>query len=169
MVNWPAGRLVSCAVLAESVHPFELCSDPARRKASDWVQVSCPWGGCDRHSAACPTLVMAHSERNPRGFSASCPSRAEPSNVLFAEIPADEGIRPGQPKWRGGGQHLSGDAGLKVAPEQPLSLRRQRTTALVGLPHGPSPCRRAPHEPDDVRGCCAQRSNASGSAPSRLS
>jgi hypothetical protein len=45
----------------------------------------CPVGRCDRHSAACPMLVMAHSGRDSRGFSASCLPSAEPFNVVFGQ------------------------------------------------------------------------------------
>jgi hypothetical protein len=43
----------------------------------------CPAGSCDRHSAACPMLVMAHCARYCCGFSASCLSREEPANLLL--------------------------------------------------------------------------------------
>jgi hypothetical protein len=72
-------------VLAERAYPFEICPEPVRRGAREWVQASS--GQLRRHSLACPMLVMAQSGRNSRGFSASCLSRAEPFNNLVSQNP----------------------------------------------------------------------------------
>jgi hypothetical protein len=86
-------KALACAgVELEKTQGFELSSPKLHIRSSfvlSWLAVGresgrrCPVSSCDRRSAACPMLVMAHSGRDSRGFSASCLSRAELFNVLF--------------------------------------------------------------------------------------
>ena len=71
VVSWPKRHLRSRSVLS-------------RLAVGRESGYRCPVGRCDRRSAASLVLLMAHSGRSSRGFSASCLSRAESLDVVFA-------------------------------------------------------------------------------------